>query len=62
MEVGDAITCSEDGEQCRILLGVGVLGIHQLKVELKSPTALVSSQLYPQLVSWDSTIMPGETT
>ena len=47
MEVGDAITCFEDGDQCRILLGVGVLGIHHLEVELESPTSLVSSQLYP---------------
>ena len=62
MEVGDTISCFEDGDQCRILLGVGVLGIHHLEVELKSPTALVSSQFYPQLVCWDGTIMPGETT
>lgn len=43
VEVGGAITCFKDGDQCRILLGVGVLGIHQLKVEFEGPAPLVSS-------------------
>ena len=37
MEVGDAITCSEDEDQCRILLGVWVLGIHELNLKVPWP-------------------------
>ena len=37
MQACDAVTCFKNGDQCRIFLGVGVLGIHQLKVELPRP-------------------------
>ena len=62
MKVGSAVTCFKNGEKSGALLRIRVFSVHQLKIKLKTSMTLVSSKLYPQLVSRDSTSMPCETT
>ena len=52
VQVSSRVTCQEHREQASIFLRVWVSHITKLEVEFKTPVALVSPQLHPDLLFW----------
>ena len=62
MKVRGAIACLEHRHQDSILEGVWMLNVAQLEVELEAPPAFVPTQLDPELIAGNVSIMPCEVT
>ena len=62
MKVCGAIAFLEHWHQDSNLQGVWILDVAQLEVELEAPPAFVPTQLDPELIARNVSIMPCEVT
>jgi hypothetical protein len=58
VKVGGAITSLEDSKEGRVLGGVRFGDIHHLHVQLEASSALITSDLYPDIRGRYRAVMP----
>ena len=62
VQVGQAISSLETGEDASIVDAIRSWSVHDLKIHLERSSSLVSSNLQPDLILWDDAIVPGESS